>query len=416
MIGNECRRAWQTPWGYTESIAIVAGVVAIGAALQLTVGSFDFFTLAAPANFMVGAAIILLSLLFGLLTDKSHFARWISSAKLSTVEIIATLLLTIIMGLTPQVASESLSPLGFDSMTSAWSFVLLYGFTLLTLGATITRRLRRFRLTLRDISFQLSHIGLWLLLAASGLGYADMERYVMYVEEGQTEWRVYNAEKEVKELPIAITLVDFDMEVYPPKLAIIDRETGAMLPEQRPQLYQIDKDATSGTIGAGWEIELVEYIHNAVRSSDSTYREVPMPGATPATRVRLTKDGSSIEGWVCSGNQSQIYMTLPLNSEQCVVMTEAEPRKFSSVVEVFTEGGLASEATIEVNHPLRIGGWWIYQYGYDNAMGRLSSYSSFELVYDPWLTVVYIGIILMMLGAVTLICGGKNRGIEYDVE
>lgn len=413
MKDKPSRRVWQSPWGYTESAAIVGGVAIIGGALQLTIGSFDFFLLANPANIFAGLVIFTISLIAGFLTSRSSFARWISSVHLSVSLIVAILALTIIMGLTPQIAAgaESRVVMGFDSMTSNWSFVLLYGLTLISLGALVVRRVLRFKI--KDLSFMLNHVGLWLLLMASGLGYSDMERYIMYVTEGETQWRVYDDNKNVKELPIAIKLNDFDMDVYPPKLTIIDRETGEAQPLEKPQYMQIDSDNPLQQLG-DWQIEVVEYIHNAVRGGDNTYREVPMPGATPAIHIKATNKDQTIDGWVCGGNQSQSYMTLPLSDKYCVVMTTAEPKSFTSKVEVYTQAGDAEECEIEVNKPLRIGSWTIYQYGYDNDAGRLSSYSSFELVYDPWIVPVYIGVILMMLGALTLVWSGRKRAIKEN--
>ncbi len=416
MSERSTHKIWQSNWGYPESFAIVVGVVIIGLSLQLCVGAFDFYLLANPVNYIAGLVTILVSILVGITAHKSNFARWISSVPLSVALILTTLILTIIMGLTPQIAegAQTTTPLGFEAMTKNWAFVMLYGATLIALGSATIKRLLVFRI--KDIGFYLNHIGLWLLLAASGLGYADMERYIMYVSEGETQWRVYNESGEIKELPIAISLEDFDMDVYPPKLTIIDRSTGEAQPTSKPHYFQIDNDIKRASIN-GWEVENLEYIHTAVRSSDSTYREVPMPGATPAVKVRASRGGQSIEGWVCGGNQSQSYMTLPLSEEYCIVMTAPEPSLFTSKVEVFTESGKAVSTTIEVNHPLRIDSWTIYQYGYDNNAGRLSSYSSFELVYDPWIIPVYIGIIMMMLGALTLIVGGrKTKRDDHNVE
>ncbi len=299
--------------------------------------------------------------------------------------------------------------LGFDAMTCNWSFVMLYTMTLLSLGAVIFRKFRNLRF--KDTPFLLQHFGLWLVLAASGLGYADMERYIMYVSEGETQWRVYGADNEVRELPIAIKLIDFNMEVYSPKLAVVNKETGAVQPESKPEFFQIDEDISRGSI-AGVEIEVEEYIHKAVRSADSTYRHVPMPGATPAAKVTAKRDGHSFEGWVCGGNQLQYYMTLPLDETYSVVMTPAEPRKFTSAVEVYAESGTFVEAEIEVNKPLQVDSWKIYQYGYDNAAGSLSSYSSFELVYDAWLPPIYAGVFFMMLGSLHMIVSGRKRIIK----
>ncbi len=411
MTEQSGRKFWQTPWGYGESIAVVVGVFLVGVLLQLTLGSFDFFILANPINLFVGLALLLLSITFGLMAHRQRFAQWLSSVELSVSLIVGVLAMTIIMGLTPQVAAfeEPCMALGFDAMTSNWSFVLLYGLVLLSLGSTIFARLRRFRIG-RDVPFVLQHIGLWLFMAASGLGYADMERYVMYVSEGETQWRVYDEQGEVRELPIAICLHDFDMEVYPPRLVVVDRQSGEVQPAAKPQYYQIDADCPSGEI-AGWRITPHTYIHQAVRGADSTYRHVPMAGATPAIHITASRvEGESISGWICGGNALQGYMSLPLDDRYSIVMTPADPRRYLSDVEVYTQSGSAVEARIEVNKPLWIENWMIYQYGYDNTAGDLSSYSSFELVYDPWLEEVYAGVILLMIGMVTMIFRKRTRG------
>jgi len=49
-----------------------------------------------------------------------------------------------------------------------------------------------------------------------------------------------------------------------------------------------------------------------------------------------------------------------------------------------------------VNHPLRLKGWWIYQQDYDHANGE---FVILELVRDPLLPLVYIGMGMMVLGA-----------------
>ena len=67
-------------------------------------------------------------------------------------------------------------------------------------------------------------------------------------------------------------------------------------------------------------------------------------------------------------------------------------------------------ATVEVNKPVTVDGWKIYQLSYDEAMGRWSETSTFELVKDPWLPAVYVGIYLLLAGAIlTFITAQKRR-------
>jgi cytochrome c biogenesis protein ResB len=90
-----------------------------------------------------------------------------------------------------------------------------------------------------------------------------------------------------------------------------------------------------------------------------------------------------------------------------------EPRRFASDVEITTPDGRSVRGVIEVNHPLRAGGWWVYQYGYDSAAGPESRYSVVELVRDPWLGVVYAGFAMIAAGALAMIWRGRRR---YGVE
>ena len=78
------------------------------------------------------------------------------------------------------------------------------------------------------------------------------------------------------------------------------------------------------------------------------------------------------------------------------------PKRFASDVTVYTKDGKNISGTVEVNKPLKVNGWKIYQYGYDVMRGPESAYSVFQLVRDPWILWVYIGIFMMLAGAICL--------------
>ena len=106
------------------------------------------------------------------------------------------------------------------------------------------------------------------------------------------------------------------------------------------------------------------------------------------------------------------YKALRLDSLTSLVMPEREPQRFASKVKVYTQEGTITEDTIEVNRPMEIEGWKIYQLSYDESKGGWSDISIFELVRDPWLPVVYTGIVMMMLGAVCLFVNAQKRKEE----
>lgn len=407
------RKWWQQPWSYKESFAIVSGLMLIGFILQLTTGSFQFLLLQSPVNWILIIALIIIVTILAFF-HRQFWIQWLSGVPFSIAVISGLLAFSLIMGLIPQIGpnSHSHSVLAFDNITSNWSFILLYFSCLLSLGALITRRLIYFNW--KDYAFHLNHIGLWLVLVSLGFGTADMKRYVMHVEEGEIEWRVYSENGDILELPIAIKLNDFYMEEYIPKLAIIDRETGNAIPANKPQYLQIDTVKKTGRI-ENWEIRIHNYIHDAIRKSDSTFRFVPMPGSCPAVEItaRSTIDGTIKEGWISCGNFAQLYMTLILSDHTMLVMTRPEPKLFMSDITVYTQSEKSANRKLAVNKPFRIDDWMIYQYSYNADMGKASTTSSFELVYDPWLPLSYVGFVLFILGSLALIITGtqKKKGL-----
>jgi hypothetical protein len=389
-----------------------AGLAGVGFLLQLTIGHFDFYLLHAPANYIALAILLALIVPTALCRDRP-LVRWISDIPFAIALIAGLLVLSLYMELTPQLARPDPHPLGlvsrlgFTRMISSWPFVLLYAMVLISLGITTAGRLIHY--TKGDFAFVCNHLGLWILLAASGFGAADMERVVMYVREGETQWQVFDPSGHALELPLAIKLKDFILEQYPPRLAIIDRQSGVPLPEDKPGYYQIDTRRPQGQLGE-WAITLDDYLHEAVRVSGE-YRASPMPASTPAAKVtaRHLRSGAVVSGWVCGGgNIPGFFSTLSLDDGHMLAMTAPEPKRYASEITVLTRDGASLDATLEVNKPVSIGDWMIYQYNYDNALGKMSAYSGMELVRDPWLLPARIGMALMALGALLLVWRGAG--------
>ena len=91
------------------------------------------------------------------------------------------------------------------------------------------------------------------------------------------------------------------------------------------------------------------------------------------------------------------------------VMMQRTPKRFASDILILTKSGKKISATVDVNQPVSIEGWNIYQYGYDTQMGAMSSISILELVSDPWLPFVYTGIWMMIAGAISMFLFGVRR-------
>ncbi len=149
-------------------------------------------------------------------------------------------------------------------------------------------------------------------------------------------------------LPFRMRLDDFRMEEYPVKWGVVDIRTGRFQPEKKPVYYASEREA---------------------------FARNPSPEA-----------------------HERIASTLP------------EPKSFASDVTVTFPDGKTEQAIIEVNRPYRHGSWTLYQSGYDREAGPESAYSVFKAVRDPWLPVVYAGILLLAAGALSMLVTKKRKG------
>lgn len=186
-----------------------------------------------------------------------------------------------------------------------------------------------------------------------------------------------------------------------------------MLPTERPESYMFEGVGKTTDL-AGYTVEILEYLpHAAIFSNDSITRVVPMlmEGATAALRVRVTPEGGAApkEGWVSNGSYLYPHSLLRIDETRSLAMPLQEVKRYTSHVTLYTEEGHTRKSLIEVNHPVMMEEWMIYQYSYDDTMGKYSDTSVFELVRDPWLKVVYTGIFMLLAGALFLFFAGPKK-------
>ena len=106
------------------------------------------------------------------------------------------------------------------------------------------------------------------------------------------------------------------------------------------------------------------------------------------------------------GTSYDTGLSVRLDDFTMEVYPSGMPKRFASDVLVRDKSGKETAAVIEVNKPLKAGGWKMYQYGYDEEAGTESTVSVLELVKDPWLPFVYAGIFMMLAGAFCLLVTG----------
>ena len=142
---------------------------------------------------------------------------------------------------------------------------------------------------------------------------------------------------------------------------------------------------------------------DVTRARITLYAPVPeqCPVQAPdATRARITLP----QGKAVTIARTDEGLLLPLPFEVALEQFTIDhypdghsPRQYTSRLRIDGEACEVSD-----NHPLRHGGYTIYQDSYDQQAG---SFTVLQLVRDPWLPLIFVGIALLAAGAVGLLAG-----------
>jgi len=415
MTNENKRKTWIHPWSYREGTIITVAILVLGFVVQAASDGVILRFAGFPWNLIAG--LIFMAVLVGafVLWQKHPVLKWLGGVKAALPAILEFTFLVLLMGFVkqdvePQSAVSRL--FGLTHLVHTWPFILINVYLLVLLGIVTLKRLTPFNL--KNAGFFLNHFGLFLVLFSTALGSSDMQRVSMNCYEKQTEWRGVDASGKTVEMPVAIQLIKFNIDEFRPKVTIIDNQSGQIVEEKGKALFELlDRNAFDLF---NYHIDVEQFLETSGKVGEA-YFAVNEPGSAPSAKVKVTNKESKneISGWICSGSYAHQPEALKLNDKYSLVMLPAEPKKFSSELNIQSKEGKNITTTIEVNQPFRIDGWTIYQLGYNKEMGRWSNLSVLELVRDPWLPVVYFGIFLMMGGAAFLFITGKpkNGGTEH---
>lgn len=397
-------------YSFAISFLVAFSITIIGFVINLVSNSHLVPLLSWPVNiyFLLGFIALIVNLQF--LLNKKQL-NWITDIPTSVSAIITFSILVLLMGLIPQ---ESMSPnnsflykMGLTNIVRSWSFMLISFYLLLILGFVILKRLNKFNF--RNAVFILNHLGLWITIMAASLGSGDVLKFEMTVKEGQKTNIVRNEYNQTFEMPFDVELIDFRIDEYIPQLTFVNPAENKILLTKKEKHLDITKDATIPF--RDWNIKIVKYIEDAYPKDSANYAPISMPGAAPAAFIDVqTKEGKSIKkGWITCGNAFIPQQILYLNVNQAFAMLAPAPKKFSSSIRLHANKQSTDTLLVEVNKPISVESWKIYQINYDSDMGKWSQISVFQLVRDPWIKFVYIGIGMLLLGSILLFWAGKNK-------
>lgn len=415
MSTENKRKTWTQPWSYREGTIVTIAILIVGFALQASSDGARFSIAGFPWNLISGLVFLGIIATVYWLFKQSPVIKWLGGVKAALPAILGFTFLVLLMGFVKQDVqpSSGLSKLlGLTHLVKTWPFILINLYLMILLGVVTLKRLSP--MSWKNFGFFLNHFGLFVVLFSTALGSSDMQRLRMNCYEKQTEWRATDSSGRMVELPVAIQLLNFKIDEFRPKVTIVDNLSGQIVEQNgKAQFELLDRNSFDLY---NYRLELEQFLETSGKVGKA-YFAVNEPGAAPSAKVKVTdkNGGAEVSGWVCSGSYVHQPEALKLNSQYSLVMLPAEPKKFSSELNISTKSGKNIITTIEVNRPYRIEGWTIYQLSYDTKLGRWSDLSVLELVRDPWLPVVYLGIFLMMAGAGFLFFTGKpkNGGTDH---
>jgi hypothetical protein len=319
-------------------------------------------------------------------------------------------LITILFGLTRQdVSTEGLvGLLGFSRMTSSWPFNLLLFYFTTTVGLTVVDDLHHWRQ--RNLAAMMSHVAVFVVLTCGMFGSADKMRVTVNAHLERPVAEGIDSKGVSQTLPFAITLKEFAMEEYSPKLYLLDTHQ-----ESSSEDFLLVEDAAAEGEIDGWQLRVERLIDMAGRMPDSDeWREMIHTCAAPAVYLSATNTatGATYSGWVSCGSHIFEPSYLRLGERYAVAMPRRDAKRYLSRVDVEQMSGERKRFDIEVNHPARVGAWRIYQVGYDTARGRWSSISVLECVKDGWYSAIHISLWLMLSAGVVMFVTAGGRSLS----
>ncbi|MBL7186940.1 MAG: cytochrome c biogenesis protein ResB [Phycisphaerae bacterium] len=277
------------------------------------------------------------------------------------------------------------------------------------LGVALIAGLVAFRRLIRVPGLLLTHAGCILILIGGMLGSEKGYRVsgndttrkgLMQIDEGQSTNRVFVRKKEgqghdMKELPFFVKLNDFRIEYYEPGYLEIETGDGKVQRVVAEVGRRIDLGAEQG------KAQIVKTFENwkmSMEDGKRTAYEDPHPGSNPALAVQITPPSGEATthhvfslhpGFGHDPNAPKMLYNRPVNRAISDYISELEV--------IDKDGKIVAKKDIEVNHPLRYGGYRFYQQDYDHQAGR---YTILEAVSDTGIPVVFAGYWMLCVGVI----------------
>ncbi len=334
---------------------------------------------------------------------KSDLKKWLSSIPATVTAIAAYSILVVLMGFIPQIDASAptwIRVSGLSHINRSWEFLFISIYMLTILGLVILRRFKKFNF--RNIAFFLNHAGIFLIISAASIASGDLERLTLPLYINQQSEYAYKDGKYLEKLPFSIKLDSFRIDYFTPQLLIYNPHT--------KQIY--NEGGVDYTVEAGKKITYQNYTFTIEETLSNAYQEgnkfIPKDTSNTefAALVNINNDASV---WVSSGNYLKPSTSVMINDEIAISLSLPEDKKYISYIDLSSKKcGNLKNVKLLVNKPIKYCGYDIYQQSYQKNPDSNFDISILELVHDPWLPVIYFGLIMLFVGAVLMFWLGKK--------
>lgn len=383
---------WRLPWSPSAAAAATAVTVMPCAAVQILHPGLMVALPAPPWGALTIALPLLLLIVYQAWRPQSPVLASLGGIPLAIASLAAAGLIAAPTAIWPTgtTAPSFLLRLGLADSTTSLPFAAAYALLL----ANLTVSGARYALTRRSSAWTVVfvHAGLVVALGAAASGLGNTVRARVWLEEGApAATRAFRIDDgRPVPLPRPIALRDFQLETWEASLAAGEQAAGTW--RYRPGRLAL-RPGTEEHLGP-WLVHIDEVLPQ-VAIVDGQPRPFPQPGAGPAARVRVMDVSGAVlaSGWVHPPTAHGPPLILPVGNTGAVLIPPLKPRLFRSLLRLGDQ-----DTELEVNRPLMVDGWWLYQTGYDEERGGASTRSQLEAVHDPALPGIYAGVGLLAIG------------------
>jgi hypothetical protein len=385
--------------GFREAALFTLLAIVAGFFVELLSGGAGIDLPRWPANFLFLAVFAITIVAVGLGMREKPLVAWLGGIPVGLSMIIGLALLSLIGGVLPQdpaPAGSLVARLRLNGIFSSWPFAFVALLFLFNLGLSLIWKTIPFRVS--NLQFMLFHGGFWIALSCGLLGASDLQRLVIPLYEGKESDVAYEmpSERPVR-LPYSIYLKDFEIDEYVPQFALYDPADDKVIEDKSRMIPEVRKGARAEWAGIA-SATVVEFLPDALPGKDGNPVLAEGRKGVPFAKIRVeAANRPATEQWI-SGGGPGINPRFFQVGNYFIVIAPGAPKSFRSNVMIREKEGRRTLAMLEVNKPVDVQGWKLYQMGYDEKAGRWSTMSLVEAVNDPWLPAVYLGFFMIMGG------------------